>query len=85
MEVATAARGQQRMKEFNVFGPEEIFKGTAASKAAAKTEAADAILSASAMLAAAGFDKVKQKLLIAAILKLTYSEGVAEWLEDMIE
>ncbi len=74
------------MREFNAFDPEEIFKGAAATnKIAARTEAADAILSASAMLAAAGFDKVKQKLLIAAILKLAYSEGVAEWLEDMIE
>ncbi len=74
------------MREFSAFDPEEIFKGAAAtSKIAARAEAADAILSASAMLAAAGFDKVKQKLLIAAILKLAYSEGVAEWLEDMIE
>lgn len=77
------------MAGFNAFDPEEIFKNMAHSvEAEAASEAAAApMMSAYAALRDAGFSNKQAMLMITAILRLTSSEEVKEWLraEGLIE
>lgn len=77
------------MKEFDAFDPEEIFKNMTRSVEvqAASEAAAEPIMSAYAALRNAGFSNKQVMLIITAILRLTSSEEVKEWLraEGLIE
>ena len=77
------------MKEFDAFDPIEIFKSMAHSieAEAASKAAAEPMMSAYAALRDAGFSDKQTMLMITAILRLTSSEEVKEWLraEGLIE